>query len=128
MKTNIPASVRFIHLRPEELTNSRGGATLAYVGDTNSDGNKVTKIAVAFCNPADNYSKKLGRVKSYGRLQQLNVGSTQPDDSRYFVVEGDDPRAAAEDVAHELALDHGYVRAHERVEWTNQPIGSAVIL
>lgn len=120
-KSTIPASVRFVHLRPEIKTESKGGVTLAYISDVDQDGNPLTKIAAAFCNPIDNYSKRLGRIKSFGRLTQLMQG--QPaDDERYFIVAGEDPRAAAEEVAKEICDYTGYVRAHERVDWTNKPL------
>lgn len=115
-KNTIPASVRFIHLRTPDPSEPRGGATLAYTSDTDKDDNKVVKIGVAFCHTRDNYNKKLGRVKAYGRLTQLNTGRVQHDGDRYFVIpdtEGD-PRKIAEEIAAEIADIHGYARQHER--------------
>lgn len=111
---NIPESVKFIHLRAMDLTNNtilpNGGATLAYTTDTDRDGNPVTKVAAAFCHYKDNFNKKLGRIKAYGRLVQLSQQPSLADGYRFHMLPGDDPRRAADVVATELCEDLGLWR------------------
>jgi hypothetical protein len=60
------SKVHYIHLRLIDGTGkklNRGGATIAFreVGDE-------IEYAIAKCSPNDNFSRKLGRIKSEGRL------------------------------------------------------------
>ena len=58
--------VFFKHFRPviNGKIDNRGGMTVAY---TPRDGGGV-KFAFACCHPGDNFNKRIGRVKSSGRL------------------------------------------------------------
>lgn len=60
--------VMFKHARgknPDGTISNMGGITLAY---TFFQGGYV-KFAVAVCHPNDNFEKRIGRVKSAGRLR-----------------------------------------------------------
>ena len=60
--------VMFKHVRyknPDGTISNMGGMTLAY---TFLQGGYV-KFAVAVCHPKDNFEKRIGRVKSAGRLR-----------------------------------------------------------
>lgn len=124
-KTKIPSNIKFMHLRPLVVTEGQGGATIAYVEDTDKHDNKVLRAAVAFCHERDNYNKYLGRVKSYGRLVQLCTGSVQPDDDRWFQItldsDEDAVNTAVTTVAQTVSDVTGYVRQHERVAWEHNP-------
>lgn len=61
--------VKFIHIRRHETDGSvspLGGGTVAY--EVDSDTGMVSRAASSFCNPRDNFSRYLGRVKAQGRL------------------------------------------------------------
>lgn len=66
---------KFLHLRYKayNLTSQRmepaakGGTTLAY----RVEGNTII-YGIAFCNKSDNYMKRIGRAKAYGRMQSKN--------------------------------------------------------
>jgi hypothetical protein len=63
--------VMFKHVRgknPDGTISNMGGMTLAY---TFLQGGYV-KFAVAVCHPNDNFEKRIGRVKSAGRLRSAN--------------------------------------------------------
>lgn len=63
-------SVSFIHLRTknnfDNTTSCKGGVTIAFEYYTNTK--VVVKAAIARCHENDNYNKRLGRIKSRGRL------------------------------------------------------------
>jgi hypothetical protein len=64
--------VYFRHVRNidgEGNVGNMGGATIAY----QEIAPDVFKIAVAKCHPKDNFCKKIGRVKSTGRLNSTNL-------------------------------------------------------
>ena len=61
--------VKFIHIRRHETNGSispLGGGTIAY--EVDPDTGMVSRAASSFCNPRDNFSRHLGRVKAQGRL------------------------------------------------------------
>lgn len=61
--------VKFIHIRRHDTNGSispLGGGTVAY--EVDSDTGMVSRAASSFCNPRDNFSRHLGRVKAQGRL------------------------------------------------------------
>lgn len=61
--------VKFIHIRRHETDGSispLGGGTVAYEVDPGTG--MVSRAASSFCNPRDNFSRHLGRVKAQGRL------------------------------------------------------------
>lgn len=111
---NIPSSIKFIHLRAMDLSNDtilpNGGATLAYTTDTDREGKPVVRIAVSFCSPKDNFNKKLGRIKAYGRLVQFSLQPSLVDFHRFHELYDEDPRHAADVVAQQVAEDYGYWR------------------
>lgn len=108
--------VKFIHFRcpvtaaPFGLPSSaggispQGGATVAY----RTDGD-VTLAAVAYCNPVDNFSYALGRVKANGRLTSLRAGKHGADDDKYFKYEGPDRTAFLRRLHTFMCDDLGYV-------------------
>ena len=60
---------KFLHIRnqsKEGTTLSHGGLTIAYLLD---DKYNVIGFAPARCHINDNYNKKVGRIKSEGRLK-----------------------------------------------------------
>lgn len=63
---------QFIHLRRNDpriehkVVDPRGGITIAFDLDTTT-GTVVSQAA--YCNPKDNYSKRLGRIKAEARLK-----------------------------------------------------------
>lgn len=61
---------KFIHIRrfQDGQIQGKGGVTIAYEDLTNG----CYMIAVAKCHEKDNFNKKLGRVKSKGRLLSRN--------------------------------------------------------
>lgn len=117
-RNEYPPSYRFVHLRPDPEARgdmeewdrpwNNNGATIAYVPDTDPDGNPIVLVALAFCHPNDNYSKKMGRVKAAGQLTRLGLNRSLVDDHRYWIMPGDDPRRAAYTVANEVAEEYGY--------------------
>lgn len=94
---------RFIHYRairdatPVELginpvkemyIDSRGGATVCFIPASAEEQQPIV-YAVANCHPNDNYNKRLGRVKSQGRLKSDHVDHgrqvTQMFDTKDFI-------------------------------------------
>jgi hypothetical protein len=70
------SDVKFFHMRPEDVKDSpKGGVTVAFIDRTpEKDAHTAHRfdLACAWCHPADNYNKKLGRAKAEGRLKSLN--------------------------------------------------------
>lgn len=116
-KLTYPTALRFSHLRNVDVDgniDSRGGLTVAYVQDVDQDGGPLVKAAIAFCHTNDNYSKHLGRVKSYGHLQQMNVRGFNPSEDtvageRFYTRPGT-VEDVIPDLLKELEDEHGYYR------------------
>lgn len=111
--------VKFIHFRcpitvppfglpkapgVESGISPQGGATVAY----RTDGN-VTLAAVAYCNPKDNFSYELGRVKASGRLISLHSKRHEADDDKYFRYEGADRAGFLRRLHDFMCADLGYI-------------------
>ena len=72
-------STKFLHYRATDESAvtamnphgvlSRTGATVAYQQEADD---KPIQYAVAYCHPFDNFSKKMGRIKSGNRLKSPN--------------------------------------------------------
>lgn len=64
--------IKYIHLRKLDSNGkplTKGGATIAYTVSTPSiDGITKVEYDVAYCSDNDNFSKKIGRNVSGGRL------------------------------------------------------------
>lgn len=80
--------VMFKHVRgknPDGTISNMGGMTLAYT--FLSEG--YVKFAIAACHPNDNFEKRIGRVKSAGRLRSVKhsrIGKFESsDDLREFL-------------------------------------------
>lgn len=70
--SKVDGKVYFRHIRDineDGKINNMGGVTIAYQ-EVAPD---VFKIATARCHPKDNFCKKVGRVKSTGRLNSTNL-------------------------------------------------------
>lgn len=64
--------------------SSRAGATVAYYLDKHFN---TYVYAIAFCHPRDRFDKKLGRIKSSGKLQSKNHRVlTETNDPKEFVT------------------------------------------
>lgn len=107
--------VKFTHFRMPSEQNKldgivvvgispQGGATVAYVTNGN-----VTLAAVAYCNPKDNFSHAMGRVKSNGRLTGLMANHEKVDDDKYFKYEGDDRVGFLRRLHDFMCTDLGYI-------------------
>lgn len=68
------ANCKFIHLRtykygtgplnPPKLLSEKGGLTIAYKVHDNGD----VEVGEAYCNPLDNFCRRIGRAISSGRI------------------------------------------------------------
>ena len=77
----------FIHIREHTVAHlddkgnaslelsPNGGGTIAFYFDPEKN---VVKYAASFCNPKDNFNKKLGRIKAAGRLKSPNYVKELP--------------------------------------------------
>ena len=57
--------IRYRHLR----TKDSGCVTVCAIMNEEGSGKFPIRLGFAFCSPRDQFSKKLGRIKSYGRAQ-----------------------------------------------------------
>lgn len=60
-----------MHLRPEQEVGSSPGATVAILPDYEHN---LALVAVAYCNPHDQFNKKIGREISSGRINAFLKG------------------------------------------------------
>lgn len=97
--SNYDSRVRFHHF---EISGTDGGmGTIAYVMDKNRNQNvRSVRFACSFCAPEDQFSKKKGRVKSYGKLLSekghftMNI-SIPHQEKGYFTIVNDSLREFA---------------------------------
>ena len=87
--------VKFLHYRVYEEDNhgevtvaSNGGTTVAYI-----EGEEGISHAFAYCHELDRYNKKLGRIKSAGRLLSENYCATVKATRDEFIKKVDDHMA-----------------------------------
>ena len=87
--------VKFLHYRVYEEDNhgevtvaSNGGTTVAYI-----EGEEGISHAFAYCHELDRYNKKLGRIKSAGRLLSENYCATVKTTRDEFIKKVDDHMA-----------------------------------
>lgn len=83
---HVKEKARFAHLRTTARGGSRDmfgfpnpspspGATIAFMDEGDN-----YYAGVAYCNPADNFSKATGRIKATGRLVQTVLGTADEDE------------------------------------------------
>lgn len=110
--------LRFLHLRAfddEQKVYSRGGATLAYAEDRDQDGGIVTRYAVAYCHPNDNYNKAVGRFKASKQMDRMTFVGAQNEDTAHgfirFATDAGDSRSTLPSILAIIEGQSGYVRA-----------------
>lgn len=109
--------LRYLHLRPvdeEGKVYARGGATLAYAEDRDQDGGIVTRYAVAYCHPYDNYNKATGRFKASKQMERMTfVGATNEVTAHGFLrfaTDAGDSRTTLPELLAVIEAQSGYVR------------------
>ena len=81
-------SVKFKHFRMVNVDGSvspRDGLTIAWV--ENPDGHVI--FGSSKCHPDDNFVKRLGRVRAFGRLKGSNAVETTVDTEKFLNIISD---------------------------------------